>query len=113
MISNSNKCSLLTDIGFAFKPEDFANIPGQPRNNVSLCKVKASSVFLLGGSDSESGEPLNTCMSFSFEHKSWKAEPSMVTRRNLCSSCHLGSYIYVFGGVGLDGPLSSIEKLKI
>ena len=77
-----------------------------------MTNYRDSHIFALGGRDSPYIIP-NVDM-YSIETDKWIAAPPLPKARAFLASCTLGDFLYVIGGITLEGkPLETIDRLNI
>lgn len=88
-----------------------ASYPGKGRLHPTLCKIDDCHVFLMAGWD---GDFLKSCLRFSYHTNAWEQMPDLLVARQGSASCQLGGNLYIFCGSNkVDGPLRSVERIKI
>ena len=85
-------------------------LPKSPVYNFAL-EVYDSSILLIGGRDTDSGEVTGEVFFWNQAENIWKEDllPSMPTARHSASSTTYGQYIVVAGGFALTTPVSNVE----
>ena len=88
-----------------------ASYPDKIRSFPSFSKVNDKFLFLIGGANSN--DYMNSCVRYDVEKNLWEVMPFMIEGRMSHSSCFLENKVYVFCGRNAQGPMISIESLKI
>lgn len=80
-----------------------------------VCVVNSKFVYVTGGREDGNGDPAYPdCDRYDVAKNKWEEMPPMNQARFSHSSCHLGAFIYVFGGTNSQKQeFNSVEKLSI
>lgn len=78
----------------------------------SAAVVINENLFVVGGSDGNTGEPLSAVICFNLQEFCWKALPKMSLARSACAVAANGDVLYVVGGKASNEGQSALANAE-